>query len=1012
MTFKRYICWETDQVHRVINPDAEYVADEVFLAIHSEHPLWMADPNDLQKRWNLDAQDFLAEFLSPNRTHVQAAIIGGSGSGKSHLIHWMRLNIPRRDDQYVLSIPRSGTSLRGILERVIEILPVDRQRKYRERLEMAGYYNQDQTQRRERLLDEIALAIRSDSPRDDAQEPETEAWLIDNLPHLFHDPYYRQLYAPNQANIIDQLVTHVTEAPQEYHRVTERRAFRRDDLPTRNIDATKLSSVARDFFTPLLGMSEYLDLAVDIINRNLDTAIGRMLNFTGDQLIQLMQDVRRFLYQEGKTLILLVEDFARVQGIDTALLQSLIEASGTGKDRVCELRWAMAVTTGYYERLPNTVQTRMTFVVDMNLPVMGDNALISESDIVAFTTRYLNAVRLGGAKLKDWYEKVENTDQGMNVPNYCDECQYRETCHHSFGQINDFGLYPFTSKAIVNMARYKGAVQEGFNPRRLIKDVLAEVLDRHRDELVNGEFPSQILHKKMIETGRGLAPADVEKLRQSNPHHYLRQRSVLELWGSLTQMVKLPDGLYEAFDLPAPQIDGKKEKNGPQPPPPPPPPSPPLDWRIEAVRNWANGASLMERGAGDLRKLIYDAVISYIDWDAVGLEQTYFTRRQAGPFRERYIIFRNQQTQTRARLGAVHLTIPLTEEDNDLMQSALAIEGLLQFRHRQSWNFPNGEQHLVALSECLEVWSAALLDAFEQLPDKLGKWNPVTTGLELLAIGSALAGLPVTSKPTPAECVNALFANWPDEAPVQSSVWQKLYHEIRGKRGVLDRAVRARISGTKGGQIGGFIDTTNLLPPLLKLRRTWLLRTVAAQKTDNLREPYRSLAALHAKVKDELPVVVQQEYDQKIAWLNNVRQHIPPGTKQMSIIQTLRQVRDSAMAAGLGINQMTLMQFEAVCLEFEEVDLTKTFQEITSLSRSEAQVKILPKLVSDSNLRTMEITSNFLEAAMNLRKEIDRVAQQEIHNLKKPGIDVSAVQQQIRTNLSELKRLLAIFGGE
>ena len=122
MDFRRYVCWQADQVHQILNPDAEDVANEVFLAVHSEHPLWMVDPTDLRKRWSQPPRNFVADFLAPSRTHVQAAVIGESGSGKSHLIHWMSLNIPHRDDQYVLSIPRSGTSLRGILERIVQVL--------------------------------------------------------------------------------------------------------------------------------------------------------------------------------------------------------------------------------------------------------------------------------------------------------------------------------------------------------------------------------------------------------------------------------------------------------------------------------------------------------------------------------------------------------------------------------------------------------------------------------------------------------------------------------------------------------------------------------------------------------------------------------------------------------------------------------------------------------------------------------------------------------------------------
>ena len=127
---------------------------------------------------------------------------------------------------------------------------------------------------------------------------------------------------------------------------------------------------------------ESQDLAVDIINRNLNGAIGQVLNFTGDRLIGLLQDVRRHLREQGQELVLLIEDLARLQGLDLSLLEALIE-EGNEENGLCDLRWAAAVTTGYYIQLPNTVHTRMNYVFRMDLPTDGEDGAIGVDDIVA-----------------------------------------------------------------------------------------------------------------------------------------------------------------------------------------------------------------------------------------------------------------------------------------------------------------------------------------------------------------------------------------------------------------------------------------------------------------------------------------------------------------------------------------------------------------------------------------------------------------------------------------------------
>jgi hypothetical protein len=50
---------------------------------------------------------FLEDFLRDDRPHVLAAILGNTDSGKSHLVHWMRLNLKKTDDRMILAVRKS-----------------------------------------------------------------------------------------------------------------------------------------------------------------------------------------------------------------------------------------------------------------------------------------------------------------------------------------------------------------------------------------------------------------------------------------------------------------------------------------------------------------------------------------------------------------------------------------------------------------------------------------------------------------------------------------------------------------------------------------------------------------------------------------------------------------------------------------------------------------------------------------------------------------------------------------
>src|SRR5258705_12620525 len=86
------------------------------------------------------------------------------------------------------------------------------------------------------------------------------------------------------------------------------------------------------------------------------------MNFRGDRLIALMLELRRHFRSGGRELVLLIEDFARLQGLDRALLQSILEQHPD----LCVLRTVFAATRGFYESLESTIKTRLTFIVDMD----------------------------------------------------------------------------------------------------------------------------------------------------------------------------------------------------------------------------------------------------------------------------------------------------------------------------------------------------------------------------------------------------------------------------------------------------------------------------------------------------------------------------------------------------------------------------------------------------------------------------------------------------------------------
>ena len=566
-----FVCWERQGVFDVLNTEADEIDPAVFMAVHTDRPMTryerhLGRRDETVRSWPISADEFLDEFLAPGPGHVQAVILGGAGSGKSHFIKWLEFNLPSQGKYRVLTIPKMSVGLRDVIGRIIGVLPEDQRAEYREHLDRSGFEVATREFQKHRLVAEVALAIRSMRP----DTPQAE-FLVQGLPLLFEDPDYKATLIAKPTSVLDDLVDHIVSTPT-YQRRTERRQFERADLPLQGVNLTALSDSTRTFMRQLLTHDRLVEPALRIINRGVDAAIGNVLNFPDDRLLGLMRDVRRHLRSAGEALVLLVEDFAVMQGVDYALLQALTERASDSDEGLCELRWAMAMTTGYYEVLPDTFKDRMDLVVGMDLRSLGrrervDGAAgLTSNQIVEFAARYLRASRLPAGDLRSWYE--DSRDEAPVPPSRCAGCEYRPECFEAFGDIDGTGLYPFNPNAVLNiLERVDPSSSTTFNPRTLIRDVLRPWLGDRVIEFDRGSFPSQGFLESL--GGSTLGSADRTRL----PDLTTGQLAVLEFWGTPGEITKVEPGVYEAFNQLVPKLgpdraDSSAEaRQGPRPGP-------------------------------------------------------------------------------------------------------------------------------------------------------------------------------------------------------------------------------------------------------------------------------------------------------------------------------------------------------------------------------------------------------------------------------------------------------------
>src|SRR5690348_1824868 len=103
---KRFICWNREWVNETVHTEAPEASRSVFLATHAPLRISRRDasrPDDSEYELPVSEDQVLEDFLEreANNGILVMPVIGASGSGKSHLVRWVKERMPQRNDRVV-----------------------------------------------------------------------------------------------------------------------------------------------------------------------------------------------------------------------------------------------------------------------------------------------------------------------------------------------------------------------------------------------------------------------------------------------------------------------------------------------------------------------------------------------------------------------------------------------------------------------------------------------------------------------------------------------------------------------------------------------------------------------------------------------------------------------------------------------------------------------------------------------------------------------------------------------
>lgn len=1064
--FEKQACWDRSLVHRVMDPDALQVQQHLFMATHT--PTVM-----VRQRSTAVEEDgapfteaaFLAEFLDDLTDHAVVAVIGDSGAGKSHLIRWMGAQIQKTARRRVIPIPKIKTNLRDVIELILEDMPQERFQVYRDRLvKAAGTLTVGQA--KERLLNRLTELVGPENYPDRSDLEEEDEWLVDNLQVLLYNAKVREtLLKPG--SVIDQLAFRAVGDRETVEVVEEPREFQESDLPLDTRTFKSAGDAVIDTISQLVSDPDLKHRAVEWLNKHLGEAVSQIIDFGGNFLLKLMLEVREALAEQNVELILLIEDFALLQGIDTQLMEAMVTRPKQDKP-LCHLRAAFACTKGYIRTLKPTHLGRLSFVVNVDSGEVTEGGRLTPESLNKFAARYLNAVRLKESETRAWYDRGVKSGHFAQLPNACAGCPFQGPCHAAFGEIEGIGLYPFTAKALKRMHR-RMRKDGTFVARFFIKDVLKYPLDNYRDDVIAGRFPSNELHTYFGGVSADLTPATkarIQRLPDADRH-----RALLDLWTDGRELVNQPQGVFDAFALtpidgvpylpdPGPSVQSDHETSGdghgaatdtakpdteeggdgndnapadpapqsaqapvsaPAPPPAQPGPSPKasrvpneseipaeLEEKLKHIRSWANQAQRLPQGlAEELRNAIFEALLEHIPWDTERLLSDGFM----GPrtcFERGGIVF--LVPDERPTLTSTFLPIPLSPLDRE--SAAFALEAFLLWGHFRHWSFKDGTHYLIAFGHQLEQWSQHALNKFRRYPtaNYAAAWDPAPALAEVLAIGARLLGHPLGEGSVPGY-IDSMFLGLNEAEGLQphhrTPTWTKLSQEFQKHRKPLQTLLMNHVPLTKGGEAKiQVLDAARIERPLSELLVDWRPKT----ELPKLSTAYESLQEVRRLLDEKWSIAIVEEKEAHLAWLERATGAFGDDPDQHQILEAVLDALTAAMRDGRvrGINREGELKPHLDAFRTVDLKATMAYARALKVARGPAEEVQLLANAPITDLQTIgafiDIVESFLSASLTfVEDEVKHAQAGSGAALRKVRVDIDEAVAGLAKVVSELK---------
>ena len=470
----------------------------------------------------LMSEDEVFEQLihNPDNEHRMVIVRGNHGTGKSHLIRYLKGKFERSPStiynpatEQLVFLRRLNNSVRGAFSQLLEQDAIkdpdvaDKLRKF-----VVSSDSKDEGSFKTEILYAYIAAVRNDMSGETYKAVKCRdiaSYLADSRvsEHLLREGgaisrCYNVITAPS--NQILQDTTIFTEEDFNVSKII--RAVMKQGDPQASLFAASLKG--DDFEITKL---------INYLNRFTREVIQRCADISSENAETIFAQLRRDLKKQGKNLTIFIEDFTGFTGIDQELITALSYEHGGDYADLCRVTSVIGITNDYYYAFRGNFKDRVTHQIEVTERSYG-----TDEFIIQMAGRYLNAIYCDPTQLHHWTDSGADLSE-LPISDFTPPCEWDTT---TIGE-KKVTLYPFNRHALLTL--YESLATK--SPRMFLKNVIRAQLKEYFDGKQYGDgwyFP---LNPSNAQMSNDPHSSSIDRLESMSSDDKNRLKAVFAIWG-------------------------------------------------------------------------------------------------------------------------------------------------------------------------------------------------------------------------------------------------------------------------------------------------------------------------------------------------------------------------------------------------------------------------------------------------------------------------------------------------